>query len=270
MWMTRIGLSRQDVGALAWLHFALVLALLLAAPANAESPPKGEDSCVACHRNPDFLVRSKKLYDYFRDWELSVHSQEGVTCSDCHGGNPRIADKKKAHGANVGEESPDSAVNFKNIPDTCGRCHDEFLAAYLDSDHFGNLVKAEQQHQGPNCVTCHGSMNTAVLDVATVKAACARCHNDETENNPEIPDEARVILNRFLSIDRFHRYVSVRLKLEERRSIFEVADPRIHALAVLWHTFDLEKIEQESRAVVELMQEKRDAVRKRNEEATRP
>ena len=62
MWTARIGPGR------AWLQFALALTLLGGVPANAESPAKGEDSCVACHRNPDFLVRNKKLYDYFRDW----------------------------------------------------------------------------------------------------------------------------------------------------------------------------------------------------------
>ena len=270
MWMKRFGKGCFALGVRPRRHFGLLLMLLAALPAGAQAPAKAKDSCVDCHRNPDFLVQNKKLYDYFRDWQLSTHEQHDVSCSDCHGGNPEIAGKKGAHGGEVGEEGRNNAVNFRNIPDTCGQCHDEILDAYLGSNHFKHLVKAKQEKQGPNCVTCHGSMNTTVLDVTTVKAACARCHNEKTENKPEIPDEARVILNKFLSIDRFNRYLSVRLKPEEKTSILNDADARIHALAVIWHSFDLKKIERETQALVDLMKQKRDAVGHRSSSGARP
>lgn len=251
-------------------RFALILTLLAAIPAGAGTPAKVKDSCVDCHRNADFLVQNKKLYDYFRAWQLSVHEQHDVSCSDCHGGNPEVADKKGAHGGEVGHEGKDNAVNFKHVPDTCGQCHDDFLEAYLGSNHFKYLVKVKQEKQGPNCVTCHGSMNTIVLDVTTVEAACARCHNEETENKPEIPGEARVMLNKFLSIDRFYRYLSMRLTPEEKAVFLKDADARIHALDVRWHSFDLRKLERETRALVDLMKEKRDAVRTRSGGGARP
>jgi len=253
-----------------WRHFALALTLLATLSAGAEEPAKEKDSCVDCHRNPDFLVQNKKLYDYFRDWQLSIHEQNDVSCSDCHGGFPEITDKKGAHGGEVGEEGKYNAVNFRNVPDTCGQCHDEFLEAYLGSNHFKHLAKKKQEKQGPNCVTCHGSMNTSVLDVTTVEAACTRCHSEETGNKPEIPGEARGILNKFLSIDRFHRYLSVRLKPEEKDVFLKDADARTHSLAVSWHSFDLKRIERETQALVDLMKEKRDAVRKRSGKGTGP
>jgi hypothetical protein len=245
------------------LRIALAATLLCLPPEQSASAADVEDSCVDCHRNPDFLVQNKKLYDYFLDWQLSVHREYEVSCSDCHGGNPELADKKKAHGAEVGEEQQASAVNFKNIPDTCGQCHDDFHDAYLESNHFEHLVKAKQEKQGPNCVTCHGSMNTTVLDVTTVEAACARCHNEETDNHPEIPNDARLILNKFLSIDRFYRYMTHRLEPDAKKAFFEDADPRIEALAVRWHTFDLEKIEEETRELVDFMKQKREALGKK-------
>ena len=272
MGMKRFAGDRHALGARLLRPLALAAALLAALPVAAGAPEKGKekDSCVACHRDPKFLVQNKKLYDYFRDWQLSIHQQNDVSCSDCHGGNPEIAGKQGAHGEEVGEEGKDNAVNFKNIPDTCGQCHDEFLEAYLGSNHFEHLAKAKQEKQGPNCVTCHGSMNTSVLDVTTVKAACARCHNEETGNKPEIPDEARVILNKFLSIDRFHRYLSVRLKPEEKAAFLVDTDARIHALAVSWHSFDLKKIERETQALVDLMKRKRDAVGNRSGKGAAP
>jgi hypothetical protein len=250
-------------------HFALLLALA-ALPTGPGAPAEEKDSCVDCHRNPDFLVQNQKLYDYYRDWQLSIHKQYDVSCSDCHGGNPEIADKRRAHGGDIGEEAASSAVNFRNIPDTCGQCHDDYLEAYLTSKHFEHLVEAKQEKQGPNCVTCHGSMNTDVLNVTTVKTACERCHNQETQNEPEIPDEARVILNKFLSIDRFYRYLSVRLDPEQKAVFQKDADARIHALAVTWHGFDLKRIERETRALVDLMKEKRDAVAIRSRGEARP
>lgn len=248
--------ARTGTGLLAWM-------LLATLPAFAEPPAKVEDSCVDCHRNPDFLVQNKKLYDYFRDWQLSVHAQYDVSCADCHGGNPEAAGKKEAHGTEVVMDREKSAIGFEHVPDTCGQCHDDFLEAYLQSNHFKHLVKAGQEQQGPNCVTCHGSMNTSVLDVTTVRAACARCHNEEMDNHPEIPDKARTILNKFLSIDRFHRYMSARLEADERQAFFAEVDPRIHALAVTWHGFDLEEIEPATRALVDLMKEKRSSLRKK-------
>ena len=50
-------------------------------PARAETE---EESCITCHRDPDFLVTNRKLYDYYQDWKLSIHAQEDITCSDCH------------------------------------------------------------------------------------------------------------------------------------------------------------------------------------------
>jgi Cytochrome c554 and c-prime len=140
---------RLALGAGFWCRFALALTLLASLPAAAEAPADQKDSCVDCHRNPDFLVQNKKLYDYYRDWQLSIHRQQDVTCSDCHGGNPEFSDKARAHGGEVGEEGRNNAVNFRNIPDTCGQCHDEFLEAYLGSKHFKHLVKAKQEKQGP-------------------------------------------------------------------------------------------------------------------------
>jgi hypothetical protein len=54
-------------------------------------------------------------------------------------------------------------------------------------------------------VTCHGSINSEVLNVNSVAVACARRHNEERDNRPNDPEKARAVLNRFLSIRRFHR-----------------------------------------------------------------
>jgi hypothetical protein len=239
--------------------------LLLLAQPESPSAPQKQDSCVACHSDPKFLVTNKKLYDYFQEWQSSVHKQEGVTCKDCHGGNPDASDKDKAHGEAVAESSETSGVNFKNIPDTCGRvkCHAEMLDGYRQSNHFEHLIAEAQQAQGPSCVTCHGSINVGILNVESVEDACARCHNQESDNHPENPQKATLILNRFLSIHRFYRYIAVRAEPEEARDFFQVIDARVHHLSVTWHTFDLPAIEEETKQVLALLKAKRDEIRQR-------
>jgi nitrate/TMAO reductase-like tetraheme cytochrome c subunit len=244
---------------------SLALSLLPFAEAFAggdESATDAPDSCVECHSNPDFLVTAKKLYDYYQEWDLSIHRQEDVSCEDCHGGNSEVLDKKGAHGTEVsGGLTAGNAVSFENIPSTCGGCHDDIYEGFRKSNHIGHIVKKKQEKQGPNCVTCHGSMNTVVLNVNTVKETCQRCHNEETENHPEIPDKASDILNRFLSIQRYYRYIGIRGDPAETQAFFAVMDERVRDLSVLWHTFDLPKIDKETRFVLGLLKTKRAEVR---------
>lgn len=223
-----------------------------------------KNSCIECHSNPDFFVTAKKLHDYFQEWDISIHSQEGVTCEDCHGGNPDVNDQKGAHGTEVsGGMTAGGAVSFERIPSTCGTCHEDIYDGYLQSDHYDHLRAKKQEKQGPNCVTCHGSINATVLNVSNVKEACQQCHNEKEENHPEIPDRASDILNRFLSINRFYRYIGIRGDPNEIPAFFAVMDPRIHELSVLWHTFDLPKIDKETRFVLDLLKIKREEVRNR-------
>jgi nitrate/TMAO reductase-like tetraheme cytochrome c subunit len=232
--------------------------------AVAEAPPaEAPNFCVECHSNPDYLVTAKKLYDYFQEWEISVHRQDGVSCEDCHGGNSEVRDKQGAHGAEVsGGLTVGSAVSFANIPSTCGNCHDDIYEGFRKSNHFAHLVKKKQEKQGPNCVTCHGSINATVLNVNTVMKACQRCHNEETQNHPELPAKANDILNRFLSINRYYRYIGIRGDPDDTQAFFAVMDERIRDLSVLWHTFDLPAIDKETRFVLGLLKAKRAEVRK--------
>ena len=237
-------------------------ALLLLSPVSSKgaSAEEAKDSCVECHGDASFLVTNKKLYDYFQRWGSSVHKQEGVTCVDCHGGNPRSPDKEKAHGGDLDAAKANSAVNFRNIPKTCGGCHEDIYEGFRKSTHFEHVVSKDQEDQGPTCVTCHGSLNVAVLNVNTVEETCRKCHNEETENSPENAEEARALLNRFLSIHRYYRYIARRGEPTETKRFFEEFDAQIHDLSVTWHTFDLDAIGEKTEAVLEGLRAKREEV----------
>jgi formate-dependent nitrite reductase cytochrome c552 subunit len=253
---------------------ALVLTALLvsptlpAAPAQAADAPAQENSCENCHRNPDFLVTNKKLYEYYQEWSGSVHRQEDVTCDDCHGGDPEASDKVASHGDGISESDPNSGVYYKNVVDTCGVCHDDILEGFRKSDHFEQVEKQkETDQQGPTCVTCHGAINSEVLNVNSVADACARCHNEESDNHPENPEKAKTILNRFLSIHRFYRYITIRAEPEESKAFFQAIDPKLQQLTIAWHSFDLEKIDEETRAILTMLTTKRDEIRARRKES---
>jgi hypothetical protein len=262
----RVGIatSKRALAAVLALPLLASLSLLVAgAPAAYADAGVTKNSCDDCHGNPDFLVTNKQLYDYYQQWSRSVHKQEDVTCDDCHGGDSEAADKKKAHAEGVSGSDPTSGIYYKNIPDTCGGCHEEVLEGFTSSVHFEHVEKKKDEKQGPTCVTCHGSIDSSVLDVNTVAVACARCHNDETGNHPDHPEKARAVLNRFLSIQRFYRYITTRADPKEARAFFEAIDPQMQQLSVTWHTFDLEKIDEETAAVLALMKAKRDELRNR-------
>ena len=255
----RISRSRRRSLKLGVVALSALLLFPLASWQNA-SAEEAKDSCVECHGEASFLVTNKKLYDYFQRWGSSVHKQEGVTCVDCHGGNSRSPDKEKAHGGDLDAAKAKSAVNFRNIPKTCGGCHEDIYEGFRESAHFEHVVSQDQEDQGPTCVTCHGSINVAVLNVNTVEDTCRKCHNEETENSPENAEEARALLNRFLSIHRYYRYITKRGDPAETKRFFEEFDAQIHDLSVTWHTFDLDAIDEKTEAVLEGLRAKREEV----------
>jgi hypothetical protein len=180
---------------------ALTSHTLCASAVWAGGDVEPENTCESCHRDSDFLVTNRKLY--------------------------------------------------------------ELLEGFRESKHFEHVEKKEGEEQGPTCVTCHGSINSEVLSVNSVEAACARCHNEETDNHPDIPEKARAILNRFMSINSFYRYITIRDEPEDAKEFFQAIDPRIQRLAVTWHGFDLKEIDAETREVLATLKAKRREIRSR-------
>jgi len=189
-----------------------------------------------------------------------------VTCADCHGGDPEAGDKEAAHRGDVSASRWQSAVHFENIPETCGECHREIFEGYHRSSHFEHLISLEEEVQGPTCVTCHGSITATALNVNTVREACAHCHNPESKDHPEIPDQAQLLLDKLLSIHRATRTISLRGNPQETRAFFRSLDPKIRELSVSWHTFDLEQIREKTGEVLARLLEQRRAIRKREAE----
>ncbi len=245
---------------------AVALALPAVAAAAVGTSADAKEGCVRCHGDSGFMVTYPKLYDYFQQWKRSIHGQEGVTCSDCHGGDPAAADAKAAHGRGVGADSPASGVHYTRVVETCGNCHDDVLAGFVNSKHYEHIKHGPGEAQGPTCVTCHGSINVEVLSVTSVEQACARCHNERTKNHPDIPGRARDVLARFLSIHRYYRYLTRRLEPDQARAFFANLDARVDRLNTTWHTFDIDAIERGTHEVLDTLRRERESVRRSSKE----
>ena len=223
------------------------------------------EGCVTCHKDPQFLVTNKKLFDYYRNWERSVHGQEGIGCADCHGGNPASNDKEAAHrGAGLAAGEKASPISYQNVPKTCAQCHDEIYDHFTKSEHYKHLIAGEAKGKpvGPNCVTCHGSVNTSVLSVTTVRSTCEKCHNAENDNHPDIPARAEELLNQFLSVHRYYRFLTTRGDRAASLEFYRLVENESDDLMMFWHSFDMDSIEKRTHSLITILQDKRNDLKR--------
>jgi cytochrome c553 len=154
----------------------VLLTLLVAAATGASA---ADISCLKCHE------KERTLY------APSAHAQAGLTCVDCHGGDPKATDET-AHAAD-NFKRPD---NKKAIAEICASCHGDVrkmnpyglptdqLDRYKTSKHGEQLFEHNDQKVAV-CIDCHG-----VHDILKVKSpqahvyptnipdTCGRCHGN--------------------------------------------------------------------------------------------
>lgn len=163
-------------------YFAVSFLILLAFIPFSEAQELPKNSCVACHS------------DMWDEVKGSVHSQQGIYCNKCHGGDPTQDDKDLAKGPGTG---------FIGVPDKkqtmelCGTCHSDVstmnffgtrtdqLAQYKTS-HHGKKLLEEGNSKVAVCSDCHGyhevlkvtDPNSSVYP-GNLPKTCARCHGNE-------------------------------------------------------------------------------------------
>ena len=192
------------------------------------------DECMDCHKDPAFKVQHPKLFNYFSEFDNSVHGVAGLSCVDCHGGDSDTQDLEKAH-AHVLEP-----VKYDQIPVTCGQCHTEQRDAFVTSNHYKIL---EKDGTAPNCATCHGAMEMDFIFVTRVKSTCVFCHNEESGVLPEVPGKADLVLNKINIIKGYRSFVNTHGKDRELASELNESYDKLTAD---WHHFDLANVEAET------------------------
>lgn len=133
-------------------------AAFLLSPVFHSSAMAEESVCLTCH------VKEAA------EWRKSIHAANGISCHNCHGGNPKDADTAMdPKNGFVG--SPSEA----EIPEFCGKCHAGVKENYIKSEHGEMLSKG-----GPSCVTCHSAHKQEKAKIELIsESLCGQCHSFE-------------------------------------------------------------------------------------------
>jgi hypothetical protein len=199
-------------------------------------------TCVECHRDIKLRSQNKILSDYYTNWKDSTHEIADVTCRDCHGGDPAKTDKEEAHKDDFSSLTSVNKTSFKMIPKRCGKCHEAVLKNFLESEHYKALI---EKGAGPHCATCHGSVNVSVYYTSVIARSCKECHNEYTNNRPEIVGEADKILHRINVSHAFKRWVLIEYHEEYAAEVEEIL-ALYRYVAESWHKFDFAELDQKS------------------------
>src|SRR6266496_3639463 len=164
------------------LRVAITLMLLSVVQAQKKS------SCIECHSKLEDsrLSAPAKLFDN------DIHHARGLSCNDCHGGDPNADTKEAAKDPRKGYLGKPKTLD---IPAYCGKCHSDANLMkrfnpslrvdqereYYTSVH-GKLLKAGEQRVA-TCISCHSvhgirAINDPLSSVypSNVAETCSKCH----------------------------------------------------------------------------------------------
>jgi len=135
--------------------------------------------CGGCHREGQkAAVRyTGTQHEIIQHYTESIHgkglTKSGLTvtatCTSCH----------TAH-LILPRTDPDSSVNPKNVPATCGACHHGIQEQFVQSVHSAAVTKTDKPL--PVCNDCHTAHQIRRTDDAGFKldimSTCGRCHGE--------------------------------------------------------------------------------------------
>ena len=156
---------------------------------NPESPvyrlniPK---TCGVCHED------QKKMASFnlsektpVASYAASVHGKallekkltSAAVCTDCHGSHDLHA-----------PTNPNAKIFWKNVPATCGKCHENVMQTYMRSIH--GVAAMSGKREAPVCTDCHGEHGikshldptSSVYATVISEKTCGNCHNSEKLN----------------------------------------------------------------------------------------
>ncbi|HVS31185.1 MAG TPA: cytochrome b N-terminal domain-containing protein [Thermoanaerobaculia bacterium] len=210
---------------------AIVFLLALLATSAGAAP---QTSCTACHGSDLFDARAQAtVHAYSGD----VHAAVGLSCHDCHGGNPDVglsddmaAAMDPGFKANPYAGTPERGA----IPEFCGRCHSsaEFMRRFNPAARVDQVTEYWSSHHGrglrsgdtnvATCIDCHSvhdikrrTQPDSPVHPTHVAETCSRCHS-----NAKLMSAYRDDAGRPLPTDQYARWrVSV-----HARALLEKSD----------------------------------------------
>lgn len=249
-------------------RFTFGFVLISLSVAFSVSTQSAENGCISCHQQADFYAQYPKLHEYYQQYQVSPHKKAGVTCDDCHGGDAGADSAQKAHVGVLPMSDKSSTVHYQKQPDTCGQCHSDKRAQFVQSKHYAALMG---QRAAPTCTTCHPAMSRRPEYRLIVLNACRNCHGEgNSENLPLIADRAENVFNQlniaggFLGWTRIH-YESHGWPGDTRERVRDL-DKRYDSILNQVHQFDLQQTEDSTTEILAELRETFDAAQRAYEQ----
>ncbi len=148
-------------------------------PQSLSFPTNVPDLCARCHREgKKAAVRyTGRQHEIIERYTESIHGKgllkSGLTvtatCTNCHSAHRELP-----------QSDPESTVNPKNLPTTCGTCHHGIQEQFVQSVHATMVGKTDKEL--PVCSDCHTAHSIRRADADGFKleimSKCGRCHGE--------------------------------------------------------------------------------------------
>ncbi|RJP80006.1 MAG: hypothetical protein C4524_04280 [Candidatus Zixiibacteriota bacterium] len=154
------------------------------------TPAPAQNTCITCHRELGGDLAAPVTAAELGD----IHAARGLSCADCHGGDPTAEDAEVSMSPQrgfMGTPQP------QEIPAFCGRCHSDprFMRRFDPAIPTDQVEKFWTSHHGQalqqgdtrvaTCVDCHDTHAILPSDnpkswvwPVNVPATCHRCHGN--------------------------------------------------------------------------------------------
>jgi len=226
-------------------NLLLIALIFLIVPAGAVDLDAINNSCLTCHEN----VTEKIASNNYQRWSDSIHSSYFVTCDACHGGNKNVNSQAEAHSSMKNVTDPQSPIYFKNIPETCGKCHNTELEHFKNTMHYERL-RAEAS--APSCATCHKPHSFKVLKASELSPLCSVCHNEkDMPTSANVPVDAKLALE--MADELQNEIVTLQNSISEAKAKgMDVSSAQndldkatfvMKDIPSLWHSFNLKNFD---------------------------
>jgi hypothetical protein len=146
-------------------------------PQSVTFPTNIPTLCARCHREGQkaavrYTGAQHEIIQHYRE---SIHGKgllkSGLTvtatCTNCHTAHRELP-----------KSDPESTVNPKNVPATCGQCHHGIQEQFVNSVHSRTVTQTKEEL--PVCSDCHSAHQIRRADEDGFKleimAKCGRCH----------------------------------------------------------------------------------------------
>ncbi len=226
-----------------------------------------DNNCVTCHAR---LSNPYRLTSRYAEWHISMHKDKTIGCEKCHGGDPAIKEEKQAHVGVVPPQDVRSRLHQKNLPETCGACHQSIVSSFVESRHYQKLKDAGI---GPSCSTCHVHMASQVLYTPEETAQmCSTCHNSPNRLmplRPEIPQQANEVMQAIrrantvvMWADRLIEQAQAKkLDISDEKKEQQIARAVMAEAKTSWHAFNLEVVRRKADDAFEMSSKVKDSLR---------